>query len=398
MPAQISADMMTPARAEALHDAGHFDQALEMYRALLVRDPFNVHLHNDYNDLLYRLDRQDDYLKSFDRAPPNRGLYLAKAAFLMHGRRYEEAREVFAAILKREPDNKHAGTGMAVALSRLSRHEEAASLFERLTATHARDANLCGNAAQAAIARGDAKAALDFCAHGRQIAPDNQVCLALSSLAYRLLGDCRDETLSGYDRFIRIFDLEPPQGFSDMTAFNAALNAALDRLHPHRKEHIAQSLRGGSQTMEQVFGAGHDLIDRLEERIWEAVARYIAQMEEDATHPFLSRKTKGFSYSGSWSSRLHDCGYHANHFHPEGWISSCYYVAVPDAVKDRDAKQGWIKFGEPDFDTPLKDAVRRAIEPAAGRLILFPSYLWHGTIPFRAATSRTTIAFDVVPH
>jgi tetratricopeptide (TPR) repeat protein len=389
---------ISPARAEVLHDSGRFEEALQMYRALLLRDPFNVPLHNDYNDLLYRLDRHDEFLKSFDRAPPNRGLYLAKAAFLMHGRRHQEAGDVFAAILKREPDNKHAAAGMAAALSRLGRHDEAASLFANLVRRHPNDANLCGNAAEAAIARGDAAEALAFCEKGRVNAPDNQVCLALSSLAFRLLGDGRDEALSGYDRFIRIFDLEPPEGFPDMASFNAELNTYLDRLHRHGKEHIAQSLRGGSQTVEQVFDAGHGLIDRLEKRIHEAVSCYIAGMEEDARHPFLSRKRESFSYSGSWSSRLADRGYHANHFHPEGWISSCYYVAVPDVVKDGHAKQGWIKFGEPDFATPLENPVRRAIAPAAGRLILFPSYMWHGTIPFHAATARTTIAFDVLPE
>jgi tetratricopeptide (TPR) repeat protein len=389
---------ISAARAEALHDQGRFDEALEMYRLLLAKDPFNVPLHNDYNDLLYRLDRDDEYLKSFDRAPPNRGLYLAKAAFLMHGKRHGEAREVFAAILKREPDNKHAGTGMATALSRLGRHDEAAALFGALTEKHTSDANLCGNAAAAAIARGDAATALAFCEKGRSIAPGNQVCLALISLAYRLLGDERDEILNGYDRFIGIFDLEPPEGFSGMTEFNAELNTWLDRLHPHNKEHIAQSLRGGSQTVEQVFGAGHDLIDRLQNRIDQAVGRYIDGMEKDDGHPFLSRRRKGFSYSGSWSSRLSDHGYHANHFHPEGWISSCYYVAVPDAVKDEQSRQGWIKFGEPDFALPLKDPVRRALQPKPGRLVLFPSYMWHGTIPFHATTARTTIAFDAVPE
>jgi tetratricopeptide (TPR) repeat protein len=393
----LSSQTNSAIAAEALHDAGRFDEALAMYRALLARDPFNVHLHNDYNDLLYRLDRKEDYLKSFDRAPPNRGLYLAKAAFLMHGQRFEEARDVFAAILAREADNKHAATGMAVALSRLGQHDRAAALFDTLTRAHARDANLCGNAAAAAIARGDAASALAFCETGCKIAPDNQVCLALLSLAYRLLGDDRDEILSGYERFIRVFDLEPPDDSSNMAGFNAELNAYLDRLHPHNKEHIAQSLRGGSQTVEQVFGAGHNLIDRLQKRIDEAVSRYVADLERDGDHPFLSRKTKGFSYSGSWSSRLHDHGFHANHFHPEGWISSCYYVAVPEVVEDEQARQGWIKFGEPDFAMPLANPVRRAIQPVPGRLILFPSYMWHGTIPFHAASPRTTIAFDAVP-
>jgi hypothetical protein len=80
-----------------------------------------------------------------------------------------------------------------------------------------------------------------------------------------------------------------------------------------------------------------------------------------------------------------------------GWISSCYYVAVPKAVEDTQARQGWIKFGEPSFPLPLKDAIRRAIQPRPGRLVLFPSYMWHGTIPFHDAQPRTTIAFDVIP-
>jgi hypothetical protein len=29
--------------------------------------------------------------------------------------------------------------------------------------------------------------------------------------------------------------------------------------------------------------------------------------------------------------------------------------------------------------------------------VLFPSYIWHGTVPLHADTARTTIAFDAVP-
>jgi hypothetical protein len=54
-----------------------------------------------------------------------------------------------------------------------------------------------------------------------------------------------------------------------------------------------------------------------------------------------------------------------------------------------------IKFGEPNFDIGL--GVRRAIQPQPGRLVLFPSYMWQGTIPFQGSSKRTTIAFDAVP-
>jgi hypothetical protein len=212
-----------------------------------------------------------------------------------------------------------------------------------------------------------------------------------------MMDDGRDEAFNGYDSLVRVFDLEPPEGFSDMASFNAELNASLDRVHPKSRELIDQSLRGGTQTPGHLFPAGLPLVTKLKQRIDEVVARYIAELGEDADHPMLSRRAKRFGYSGSWSSRLHDSGFHVNHFHPEGWISSCYYVSLPDVVRDGTAMQGWLKFGEPAFDVVLKNPIRRTIQPVEGRLVLFPSYIWHGTVPFHDRVARTTIAFDAVP-
>jgi hypothetical protein len=212
-----------------------------------------------------------------------------------------------------------------------------------------------------------------------------------------MLEDGREDFLNGYDMLVRSFDLAPPDGFSDMESFNHELNAELDRLHPATREFVSQSLRGGTQTPGHLFPAALPLVTKLKKRIDEAVARYIEDMGEDAAHPLRARRAGDFAYAGSWSSRLRDCGFHVNHIHPDGWISSCYYVAVPDATKEQATRQGWIKFGEPALDVELKTPIRRAIQPVPGRLVLFPSYMWHGTVPFRDNAARTTIAFDVVP-
>jgi uncharacterized protein (TIGR02466 family) len=250
-------------------------------------------------------------------------------------------------------------------------------------------------AAEAALRGGDPGKAAALCERGLALSPYDQIALSTLGTAWRLMGDERDETLNGYDSLIRTFELEPPAGFSRMDDFNVELNAWLDRVHPDTREYLGQSLRGGTQTPDQLFGKGHDLIEKLRGRIDQAVGRYIADLKEDETHPFLARRMRDFGYAGSWSSRLKDCGFHVNHIHPDGWISSCYYVAVPAAVEDGKQRQGWIKFGEPLFDVALKD--RRAIQPRAGRLVLFPSYMWHGTRPFQSEKHRTTIAFDVIP-
>ena len=37
------------------------------------------------------------------------------------------------------------------------------------------------------------------------------------------------------------------------------------------------------------------------------------------------------------------------------------------------------------------------MRPKHGRLVLFPSYKWHGTVPFTTDGHRTPSAFDAIP-
>jgi hypothetical protein len=84
-----------------------------------------------------------------------------------------------------------------------------------------------------------------------------------------------------------------------------------------------------------------------------------------------------------------------NHTHPEGWLSSAYYVSVPSEVDDPKAQSGWIKFGEPALPVPGAGP-DLMVQPRSGRLVLFPSYMWHGTTAVRGPERRLTMAFDVV--
>jgi len=384
-------------RAEALQNLKRYDEALETYRQNLAREPRNPQVHRFYNELLHRLDRTQDYLKSYDRAAGDRTLLLGKALFLSHDKRDAECYAIYRGLLARDPHDVVAAVGSAEALAQLGRPADALAVFELLMSRGIASAYLFNRAAEAALRTGDPQKALAHCEQGLALAPGDASLLASMSVALRMMEDERDDVLNGYDSLIQAFDLEPPDGFATMADFNAALAASLDRLHPQTREYVGQSLRGGTQTPDHLFGAGHDLVDRLQARIAQTLSRYIAGLKEDETHPFLSRRRRGFGYAGSWSSRLKDCGFHVNHVHPQGWISSCYYVAVPEAVKDETARQGWIKFGEPSYAVALKNPIRRALQPVPGRLVLFPSYMWHGTIPFRDQAARTTIAFDVLP-
>jgi len=385
-------------RIDRLHQLGRYEECLLLYRKLLDRDPADPQIHRAYNSLLYRLGRQEEYLASYDRAPQTRELLLGKARFLSLQKRVMDAEKVYHTLLARDPLDSAALAGWAGNLMVLGRHREALAMFESMISRPGAAPGFFSAGASAALMTGDPEKAEQLCQAGLRANPFDQTCLAILSIAWRLKNDERHEALNGYDRFIRVFDLDPPEGFSSMEDFNAELGIYLDQLHPRTDAYLEQSLEGGTQTEGMLFGAGHALVEKVRLRIEEALATFIADLGPDEQHPFLARHSKSFQYSGAWSCLMRGKGFHVNHLHPEGWISSCYYVTVPEAAKDTATRNGWLKFGEPSLEVPLKDPILKAVQPVPGRLVLFPSYMWHGTIPLDASSARTTIAFDAVPQ
>jgi tetratricopeptide (TPR) repeat protein len=387
-------------RAGTLQHLGRQEEALADYRATLERDPLHLTAHQEMNALLYRMGRDDEFLKSLDDAVDQAAdpvpFLLSKGIFLNRTSRFADAVDCLEQAARVAPKNPNVQDSLAIALAGLRRLDDTVAAYEKSLELKPGVVQTEVNLAGVLLQTGDFKRALRLTESAILKAPTDQAAIAVHELALRATGDGRAEALVDYDRHVQIFDLDPPEGFADMASFNAALNAHLDTLHGDRREHFDQTLRRGTQTMDPLFDSDNALILALRKRIEEAVGTYIARMDGGPRHPLASRRTNsGFRFPGSWSSRLYNEGYHTNHIHPMGWISSCYYVAVPEAVNDAQAQQGWIKFGEPSF--PIGAPVRRTVKPVPGRLVLFPSYMWHGTVPFTGETPRTTIAFDAIP-
>ncbi len=220
--------------------------------------------------------------------------------------------------------------------------------------------------------------------------PEREMFVAYLGAAWRLLGDPRAAWLEGDPRLVSICELDP--GPLD------ALADVLRELHRQRGQPLDQSVRGGSQTEGALFALEAPEIVRLRAAVVEAVARHIARLPPpDPAHPTLSAaRDRPIRFAGSWSVRLTGAGHHVVHRHQQGWLSSAFYVALPDGAARGPAPAGWLTLGEPPPELGLDLPAMRLIEPAPGRLVLFPSTLWHSTRPFGAG-ERLTVAFDVAP-
>jgi hypothetical protein len=207
-----------------------------------------------------------------------------------------------------------------------------------------------------------------------------------------LANESRSAWLEGDPRLVQVIDLTsalPP--IDDLAK-------TLRGLHLAKGEYVDQSVRGGTQTDGPLLSRIDPTIRQLRRAIVGAVETYVADLPEpDPRHPTLSqRRDRRIRFSGSWSVRLRGGGRHANHVHPQGWISSALYISLPPRVPADGEDAGWFTLGEPDGTLALDLPPWRKIEPRPAHLVLFPSWMWHGTVPFSEG-ERLTVAFDVRP-
>lgn len=272
---------------------------------------------------------------------------------------------------------------------------EAALAWARAFGGAEQDSNAQSSLAQALLLAGDAEGAVRAADRAAALLPEDQFTLALQATAWRLAGDPRYGRLYDYGRYVAVYDLFDPDKADDR-AFLDALEASLSRLHGFSTHPFGQSVRAGGQATLRLDG-GHELpIEHLLARFREAVSRRVKELP--AGEGLFERRNLGAAkISGAWSVKLGSSGHHTNHIHPQGWISSAFYVSVPSVVGDAQARAGWIKFGEPAIRTTPALPAEHYVQPRPGRLVLFPSYMWHGTVPFVSDEPRLTVAFDAIP-
>lgn len=405
-----SADALKPGRFESilatantLRDAGRHEQAMSAYWHLLELQPERLETHHELNRLAWASGYHDLYLRSYayarERLGPRPELLQGEAAFRLCRDDFAKAEELLWTALRLSPANPGITGLLGQALVGQKKFEEGCALFSRAIA--ADPANLRHRYLLAFALLQDRQPgdALEVVEEALAVDPQDQLVLAAQALAYRELGDSRYRALVD-PAYVRVYDLPPPPAFRDAESFNRVLADELDRMHTMRAEPIDQTLRGGTQSPGYLFASRSPWMQELVQQVREAVADYIRGLPSAPSHP-MNRRPQGSSgeidFSGSWSCRLASRGYHSNHVHPMGWISSAYYVRLPGGMDDARQRPGWLKFGESNLDLGELDRPDRHVEPKVGRLVLFPSYFWHGTVPFSDGGDRLTIAFDAVP-
>ena len=383
--------------ARALLGEHKLDDAERAFREALARAPTYLEAHRELAQLIWmRTADQRAATARLDDAildHPNAELFALRATILDHAGDEANAYATLQQAIRRHPRQAALHLSSAQLAARLpggAAHGVAHA--EHALALLPGDDGATSVLCAACLAAGDATRASDLAAELVRRRPMDQRAIAYQATAWRLLGDPRHAALYDYAAFVRAWRMDVPDGWATLEAYLADLADALGGVHPFRTHPLDQSVRHGSQAA-HLLTSGDPVIRAFFQAVDGPIRRHLAALGQGAD-PVRARNTGGYRFHGAWSVRLRPGGYHTDHIHPEGWLSSACYIALPPTGAGRAA---WIKFGQPGTPTlPPLDA-EHFLEPEPGMLVLFPSYMWHGTVPFTGEAVRLSVAFDLLP-
>jgi tetratricopeptide (TPR) repeat protein len=386
-----------------LVDLGRVDEARQQAERL-------VHAHTDWPEAhrtlaMLRWEHDEpgdtDPLRGFKAAaaarPDDVPMQWELARLLIEARRAEEALSLLQPMLARE-GHPMVHVQLANAYEVLGEAEAAQRQFVAALAGFgsAAPVDVLNAWCRHLLRHGRWEQAESVAAEALRKSPLDQEAWAYRGTAWRLLEDPREAWLCDTERLVGFMPIDVPPGHPDLPSFLGRLREAVEPLHTARRQPVHQSVRGGSQTSGRLFGRPDPVIEAAAQALKDAVQRWAAQLPDDPTHPFLARRHGTPAFAGSWSVKLTRSGRHANHMHSEGWLSSAFYIALPPTVAaGAVGDAGALQFGSPPDELGLNLPPRRVIRPREGWLALFPSYLWHGTLPFDDPQPRITAAFDL---
>jgi len=213
-------------------------------------------------------------------------------------------------------------------------------------------------------------------------------------IALQALGKFNESRmLQSFDRLVKIENLESIE-YQTTKEFNLALESELKNHESLTWEPKGLATKGGYMTTaleNETSGA----LKCLVKLIIGSIEQYRLSLDESDRHPFLIKRPKKFKLH-LWGVILNQNGQVGPHIHEESWLSGAYYVKLPILGDDKNDFSGCLEFGTPHSEIPYRfSEENKLIEPEEGKLVLFPSYYFHQTIPYDDDNERISIAFDV---
>ena len=154
-------------------------------------------------------------------------------------------------------------------------------------------------------------------------------------------------------------------------------------------------LSNGKQSSGNIFLNQREDIQLLKKILENKVENYLKEFST-SNEGLIINWPKNFKIYG-WLVSISSGGKLSPHIHKEGWLSGSLYFKMPSK---KTKNEGNIVFSldGANYPTDGKKFDKKSVDVNKGDLVLFPSSLFHHTIPFKSNEERVTFAFDIIPQ
>ena len=153
-------------------------------------------------------------------------------------------------------------------------------------------------------------------------------------------------------------------------------------------------LTNGQQTKGNLFIKKNYFLDQIKNIIHLEVDKYHHQFKE-SKEGFVKSWPNSYNIK-AWLVMMKSGGKLDPHMHEHGWLSGSIYINVPPKLE---TDSGNLVLCIDDQESNIEENIKqkKIIDVETGSLCLFPSSLYHYTIPFESKEDRIVLAFDVIP-
>jgi tetratricopeptide (TPR) repeat protein len=376
---------------QVFKELGETKKAAECYGKAIKLQPNLIASHNNLGNIFKELGEnkkaEQSFLNIIKLQPNSFVAYNNLGIIYQKIKKYNKAIENFKKSIKINNNFYMAHYNLGKSYKVLSKYEEAAKCFEMVNTTRSR-AEL-----------------LESIYFSNNLEKYNKVLKKLSKEDYLNL---RVATLATYvSKKENIYNEYPfckkPLDYIFITnlkkdinlpkTFSINLSKALNKLDLIWQP-TTKSTKGGYHSAGNLFNNSDSVIVELKKLIKININIYRDKFKLSNDF-FISKWPKKSEIEG-WHVRLVKKGFQNSHIHPSGWLSGCFYLKIPKKLKKN---EGAIKFSLSGYDYPYdKNLPNFSYTPEIFDIVLFPSSLFHETVPFNNKDERHVIAFDIMPN
>ncbi len=372
--------------------SGNIPAALKVYEDLLKLNPDNFLLSTNLGNLYMAIGQVNKAIRCFEIArekePSHAPNLEALAIAYQDSGKNSDAIETFKKVLEIDPSKESTRYHLARMLVRLKSYDEAIEHFEKTDFGLSKSHQL-----ECFYYLGEKE---NFYKSYRSLITAKKINPLMSSIGSHAsvrygVSNKENPFCSDPLSHIKSYHLNEKNGLNQQL-----IDSILDFYNSGGTDGKSQPLlSNGKQSSGNLFLQKREDIQTLKEIVEQKVSEYLSHFEE-STEGFIKNWPKKYTLYG-WLVSMQSGGQLGAHIHKEGWLSGSLYFKMPEKrIKD----EGNIVFSLDGANYPNdgKKYPKESRKVHKGDLVMFPSSLFHHTIPFTSEEERISFAFDVIPN